>query len=89
MQLAIAQEVKLQLTQQQMRLMECVTEKGASAWVTTLPIVDHGFLHMGDFREGWSICGLRHKCCCGSVFSVDHAMTCHKGGYLNIRHNKI
>ena len=24
-----------------------------------------------------------------AVFSVDHAMTCHKGGYLNIRHNKI
>ena len=27
-------------------------EKGASAWVTTLPIDDYGFfLHKGDFRE--------------------------------------
>ena len=38
---------------------------------------------------GWSVSGLPHKCCCGSVFSVDHAMTCHKGGYPSIRHIKI
>ena len=51
-QLADAHEVKQQLTQQQKRLMECATEKGASAWVTTLPIDDHGFfLHKGDFRD--------------------------------------
>ena len=51
-QLADAHEVKEQLTQQHKSLMECATEKGASAWVTTLPIDDHGFfLHKGDFRD--------------------------------------
>ena len=71
-------------------------EKGASAWVTTLPIDDHGFfLHKGDFRDalclryGWPVPGLPHKCCCGSVFSIDHAMTCHKGGYPSIKLNEI
>ena len=71
-------------------------EKGASAWVTTLPIDDHGFfLHNGDFRDalclcyGWPVAGLPHKCCCGSVFSIDHTRTCHKGGYPSIRHNEI
>ena len=95
-QLADAHEVRQQLTQQQKRLMECATEKGASAWVTTLPIDDHGFfLHKGDFRDalclryGWPVSGLPQKCCCGSVFSIDHAMTCHKGGYPSIRHNEI
>ena len=38
---------------------------------------------------GWSVSGLPHKCCCGSVFSVDHAMTCHKEGCSSIRHNMI
>ena len=76
--------------------MECATEMGASAWVTTLPIVNHGFfVHKRNFRDaislcyGWSVSHLPHNCCCGSVFSVDHAMTCHKGGYPSIRHNEI
>ena len=36
-QLADALEVKQQLMQQQKRLMECATEKGASTWVTPYP----------------------------------------------------
>ena len=43
-QLAGVHEVKQQLTQQQKRIMECATEKGPSAWVTTVPIDDHCFL---------------------------------------------
>ena len=44
------------------RLMLCAKEKGASSWVTALPIDDHGFfLHKGAFRDavclryGWSL----------------------------------
>lgn len=84
------------LSSHQQQLRDCATEKGASVWITTLPIDDYGFfLHKGDFRDvlclhySWSILGLPHKCCCGTVFSIDHAMTWHKGGYPAIRHNEI
>ena len=76
--------------------MDCTSQKSASAWITTLPIDDHDFfLHKGDFKDslcycyGWSISGLSHKCCCGTLLSTDHAMICHKGGYPSVQHNEI
>ena len=29
------------------------------------------------------------KCACGAVFSVEHALSCPKGGFPSIRHNEI
>ena len=53
------------------------SEKGASSWLTTIPIAEHGFhLHKGAFRN--AIC-LRYgltpphfptECVCDSPFSV-------------------
>ena len=72
------------------------SEKGASSWLTMLPIAEHGFhLHKGVFRD--AIC-LRYgltpphlptECVCGSPFSVDHATNCKRGGFLFIWHNKL
>ena len=80
----------------QQRLMECAREKGASSWVSTLPIEEHGFLlHKGAFRDalclryGWKIQNLPLHCACGEPLSVDHAMCCHKGGFPTLRHNEI
>lgn len=73
-QLSDVHDVKQQLSPHQQRLMDCATEKGASAWITALPTDDLGFLlHKGDFRAalclcyGWSISWLPPKCCCGSI----------------------
>ena len=65
---------------------ELTSEKGASSWLTALPITDHGFcLHKGAFRDAlclrynWSPPLLPSSCVCGSSF-VDHALiSCHCG----------
>ena len=70
--------------------------KGASSWLTVLPLDDHAFsLHKGDFRDavclryGWSLPHLPTECTCGASFTVDHAFTCPHGGYPTLRHNEI
>ena len=71
-------------------------EKGSSAWLSVLPLEDHDFyLHKGEFRDavclryGWSLSNTPHTCNCGTVFSVDHVMICHMGGFPTIRHNEL
>ena len=78
------------------RLVQCAIEPGASTWLNALPIEEHGFLlSKGAFRDalclryGWPIAGVSSQCACGAPFSVDHAMTCHKGGLPTLRHNEV
>ena len=75
---------------------ELASEKGASSWLTALPIADHGFcLHKGAFRDAlclrynWNPPFLPSSCVCGSSFQVDHALSCHRGGFPSIRHNEL
>ena len=78
------------------RLMLCAKERGASSWVTALPIDDHGFfLHKGAFHDAvclrydWSLQNMPLYCSCGKSLSVDHAMICQKGGFPILRHNEL
>ena len=94
--LAEAEALFNQLSPAQQRLLECTREKGASSWVTTLSIDEQGFLlHKGAFRDalclryGWKLQNLPLHCACGDSLSVDHAMSCHKGGFPTLRHNEI
>ena len=95
-QLAEADAIFNELPPPQQRLLACTREKGASSWLSALPIDEHGFfLHKGDFRDalclryGWQISNLPLHCACGDPLSVDHAMCCHKGGFPTLRHNEI
>ena len=72
------------------------SERGASAWLTALPLECYGFaLHKGAFRDalalryGWPLKYTSEQCACGTAFSADHALTCQYGGYLSHRHNEI
>ena len=40
-------------------------------------------------RYGWSPSNLPSKCDCGNNFTVEHALSCAKGGFPSIRHNEI
>ena len=78
------------------RMISLLSEKGASFWLSTLPVEEHGFaLHKGAFRDalflhyGWLPSGLPVHCVCGQGFSVDHALNCPTGGYPTLRHNKL
>jgi hypothetical protein len=78
------------------RSVKLASEKGSSTWLTVLPLSEHGFaLHKGAFhdalalRYGWTPDRLPSKCACGASFSVEHALSCAKGGFPSIRHNEI
>ena len=78
------------------RATQMACEKGASTWLTALPLEEHGFfLHKGDFKDalalryGWQPTRLPKNCICGQTFSVDHSLTCSCGGFPTIRHNEI
>ena len=71
-------------------------KKGASTWLSVLPLEEYGFaLHKGAFRDalalryGWSPANAPLNCACGTHFSVEHVLSCSKGGYPSIRHNEI
>ena len=47
------------------------------------------------FRDALCLCynwqppHMPSNCVCGQPFSVDHALNCHTGGFLSIRHNEL
>ena len=76
--------------------MELASEWGASVWLSTLPIKDMGFaLHKTAFRDalclryGWSFDNLPSHCVCGKTSSMEHLLSCPRGGFPSIRHNEI
>ena len=78
------------------RSMDLASEKGASVWLTCLPIAEYGFcLHKRAFadalslRYGWSLTNTPLNCACGAGFTICHALSCPKGGFPSIRHDEI
>ena len=91
-----ADELRERLPQDLRRQMECAAEKGASSWLSVLPIQEHNFhLHKSSFRDalclryGWEPTGLPTNCVCGKSFTVDHCLSCTHGGYTIMRHNEL
>ena len=78
------------------RVIEASSEKGASSWLSSLPIAEHGFaLHKGAFRDalclryGWNPPNLPSLCTCGQHFTIKHALSCPQGGFMFVRHNEL
>lgn len=78
------------------KAMDLASQPGASSWLTSLPIKEHGFcLHKGAFvdamalRYGWAPTKTPTHCACGATFAVDHLLSCPRGGFPSLRHNEI
>ena len=76
--------------------MELLQEKGASTWLTALPVEEYGFaLHKAAFRDtlslryGWPLQNSPSHCSCGQSFSVEHALTCKTWGFPAVRYNEV
>ena len=89
-------EISNQLSEKQQRLNDIYKNKGASNWLTVLPLSDHNFdLNKQQFwdairlRYGWPIPNLSLYCVCGSTFNMQHCMSCKKGGFVTLRHNSV
>ena len=71
-------------------------EKGASDWLSALPIRAKGFsLNKQEFTDalalkyGWIVKVLPGVCACGENFDECHAMSFQKGSFISIRHDEI
>ena len=89
-------DIKNSLPQKTKRAVDLATEKGASSWLTVIPIKDMDFnLNKREFRAGislrydWQIPDTPSVCVCGDEFTVDHAMVCRHGGFIIQRHNEL
>ena len=91
-----ALDIYSKLDETKRRLVSCTSEKGASSWLNALPLKSKDFhLSKSEFwdainmRYGFQIKRLPSTCACGKDFSIEHALSCLKGGYVNQRHNTI
>ena len=82
-------DIRNSLTLKTQRAVELASEKGASNWLTVIPINETGFtLNKGVFRDtlklryDWEIADKPSICVCGDVFNVDHAMFCRRSGFI-------
>ena len=77
-----------------LKALEVATQKGASSWLTALPLQEHNYvLNKSEFRDalalryGWKPKNLPQKCACGAQNSVTHCLDCKLGGFVVMRHN--
>ena len=76
--------------------LDLATIRGASARLSALTLSEYGFtLHKAAFHDaialcyGWPLRQTPSHCACGAAFSVDHALSCPKGGPPSLCHNEI
>ena len=89
-------EIRKNMNKEQLRANDLAQMKGASAWLTALPLRDEGYqLNKREFfdalalRYRWAVKRLPILCVCGKKFDPDHANTCMKGGFIHRRHDQL
>ena len=89
-------EIITSLPELKRRCVEFARQKGASNWLSCLPLKKLGYtLNKEEFRDavalryGWNIEGIPQFCACGNKNNIDHLMICKKGGYIIFRHNRL
>ena len=88
--------IRSEVSESQAKIIDLASEKGASSWLTSLPLAKYGFvLNKQMFHD--AIC-LRYNfalklvartCVCGEDYTINHCLTCKKGGYVILRHNSL
>ena len=86
-----AEVINISASQRTKRMLEFASEKGASTWLTVIPISEMSFkLNKREFKDGlrlrydWPFSDNPSKCVCG-----DHAMICRRAGFIIQRHNEL
>lgn len=90
------ESISKQCSQRMVRLLQQASEKYSSNWLTCLPLKVEGFvLNKLEFRDslrlryGKDLSETPSNCPCGATYDITHALNCHKGGFIIIRHNEI
>ena len=71
-------------------------EKGASGWLTFIPIQEYGFAPTkSELRDALRIRydkqlqGMSSKCPCGEKYDLSYAVNCKRGGFVVMRHSNV
>ena len=90
------QEILPELNDIQTLQLDLAAEKGASSWLTSLPLQTFGYtLNKQEFNDALAlrynlkIKDAARKCVCGESNTINHLLVCKKGGYVNLRHNSL
>ena len=88
--------IRERASEKQNKLIDISTERGASLWLSTLPIKDEGFQidkqsfwDLLKIRYGHQLSRLPELCACGASFNLEHSLSCKKGGFVTLRHNTV
>ena len=88
------EKVYMKVNRSDERALENAQQKGASNWLTTLPLSWLEYvLNKQEFRDSialrydWQIDNIPKHCGCGSPNDINHCLTCKLGGYVIMRHN--
>jgi len=83
----ILENLRREMTRQELKANDLAQAKGASNWLTTVPLKSENFnLSKREFfdaiavRYRWNMKHLPSTCACGKSFSVEHALSCPKEG---------
>ena len=78
------------------RARKVASEKGASSWLTALPLQHHGFaIHKVAFRDAlalrykWALERLPSHCVCGKPCDANHVLNCPTGGFPTAHDNDV
>ena len=78
------------------RAMHLAQEKGASSWLTALPLKALSYtLNKQEFRDSialrysWGIGNIPRVCACGQKNSLHHTLDCKLGGFVAMRHDSL
>ena len=89
-------EVVPELNDIQKLQLDLAAEKGASSWLTSLPLQAFGYtLNKQEFNDALAlrynlkIKDAARKCVCGESNTINHLLVCKKGGYVSLRHNSL
>ena len=76
--------------------LDLASEKGASSWLTALPLQSFGYiLNKQQFndalalRYNLNLKNVAKYCACGKPNNVNHLLICKRGGYVGLRHNSL
>ena len=90
------EELWEELTDLQRLQLDLASEKGASSWLTSLPLKSLGYiLNKQEFNDAVALrYNLKIKdtaklCVCGEMNTLNHNLICKLGGYVSLRHNTL